>query len=88
LLKYGFNVTLSVFSDKESLANGLERIASEAYDRSFLVGFGSAYDGTNQMLNSFLRDFPHVAANLLSVVNQQQWDKSGPERIVVMESQR
>ena len=27
--------------------------------------------------------------NLLdTVVNQQQWDKSGPERITVMESQR
>jgi len=26
--------------------------------------------------------------NGLDVVNQQQWDKSGPERIAVMESQR
>ena len=27
------------------------------------------------------------SSQLLSVVNQQQWDKSGPERITVMESQ-
>ena len=29
-----------------------------------------------------------VAETVTGVVNQQQWDKSGPERIVVMERQR
>ena len=64
----------------DNAINGVKRQIKQRYD---LAGTKCNIERIDNTLRIIADD-----TMKLTVVNQQHWDRSGPERIVVMESQR